>query len=117
MVKVKVVEPFTGKLPTPNALMITGGATTVMESFDVLPLPPSVEVTCPLLFFTPALVPLTPTEKVQDPLAANVPPAREMVPLPPVAVIVPLPQLPITLGGEATTNPEGSESVNATPVR
>ena len=39
-------------LAAPNALMITGGATTVIEAFVVLPAPPSVEVTWVLLFFT-----------------------------------------------------------------
>ena len=43
-------------LAAPNALMMTGGATTVMEALEVLPVPPSVEVTCTLLFFTPAVV-------------------------------------------------------------
>jgi len=38
------VEPFSGMLAAPNALMITGGATTVMEAFEILPVPPSVEV-------------------------------------------------------------------------
>ncbi len=47
MVKVKLVEPFSGMLAAPNALMITGGATTVICAFDVLPVKPptSVEVT------------------------------------------------------------------------
>jgi len=44
MVKVRDVEPFRGMLAAPNALMITGGAVTVMEAFDVLPVP-SLEVT------------------------------------------------------------------------
>src|SRR5262249_4643197 len=57
MVKVKLVEPFSGIEAAPKALMITGGATTVIEAFAVLPVPPSVEVTCTLLFFTPAVVP------------------------------------------------------------
>ena len=45
MVKLSEVEPFSGMLAAPKALMITGGPTTVMEAFDVLPVPPSVEVT------------------------------------------------------------------------
>jgi hypothetical protein len=57
MVNVSEVEPFSGIEAAPNALMITGGATTVTEALDVLPVPPSVEVTCTELFFTPAVVP------------------------------------------------------------
>ena len=45
IVKVKEVEPFSGTLAAPNALMITGGDTTVTLALDVLPVPPSVEVT------------------------------------------------------------------------
>jgi len=45
MVKLSEVEPFSGIEAAPNALMITGAPTTVIEAFDVLPVPPSVEVT------------------------------------------------------------------------
>jgi len=44
-VKVKEVAPFSATLAAPNALMITGGDTTVMLALEVLPVPPSVEVT------------------------------------------------------------------------
>src|SRR5438874_2050775 len=71
IVKVSVVVPFSGMLVGLNALAITGGATTVrtavllvvggtttvMDAFAVLPVPPLVEVTCTLLFFTPPVVP------------------------------------------------------------
>ena len=50
--------------------MIIGGATTVIDALEVLPVPPSVEVTCTLLFFTFAVVPWTFTETVQLPLIA-----------------------------------------------
>src|SRR4029077_19210711 len=53
---VRLVEPFRGMLAAPNALMITGGEVTVMEALDVLPVPPLVEVTWVLLFFTPPVV-------------------------------------------------------------
>ena len=69
-------------LAAPNALMITGGATTVMEAFEVLPVPPFVEVTWTLLFFTPAVVPCTFTVTVQLPLAATIPPERLTCPIP-----------------------------------
>src|SRR5262245_28224703 len=104
MVKVKLVEPFTGMPAAPKALMITGGATTVIEAFEVLPVPPSVEVTCTLLFFTPAVVPWTLTETTQEALAATVPPDRLTVPDPAVAVAEPPHELLRPLG-VATTSP------------
>src|SRR5258708_26247117 len=116
MVKVKLVEPFSGTLAAPKALMITGGATTVIGAFEVLPVPPSVDVTCTLLFFAPAAVPVTFTLKVQDALVARVAPDRLTDPAPATAVIVPPPQLPVKPLGVAITRPAGSVSVNATPV-
>src|SRR5713226_1778642 len=91
MVKVRLVEPVSGMLAAPNALMITGGATTVMLALEVFPVPPSVEVTCTLLFFTPAVVPVTFT-----------------VAVPPQVLDNPL--------GVATTRPAGRLSVKAIPV-
>ena len=95
-------------------------AVTVRLALDVFPGPPSVEVTCTELFLTPAVVPVTSTEKLHvEPGAGdavNVPPDKLMVPLPAVAVIVPLPHDPVTFGGVATTSPEGKVSVNATPL-
>src|SRR5262249_60193353 len=76
MVKLKLVEPFSGIEAAPKALMITGGPTTVIDAFEVLPTPPSGEGTCTLLFLTPAVVPWTSTEAVQDALGASVPPDR-----------------------------------------
>jgi len=45
MVKLRLVEPFSGMLAAPNALMITGGPTTVIDALEVFPVPPSVDVT------------------------------------------------------------------------
>jgi hypothetical protein len=115
-VKLRLVEPFSGMLAVPNTLAIVGGPTTVIDAFDVLPVPPSVEVTWTLLFFTPAAVPVTFTEKVQELLAAIVPPFRLIVFVPWVAVIVPAPQEPVNPFGTATTRPAGRLSLNATPV-
>src|SRR5713101_965372 len=120
MVKLSVLLELNGTLVGLNALLMVGGATTVIEALAVLPVPPSVEVTCTLLFFTPAVVPVTLTENVHDDPApgdaVNVPPARLTVPLPAAAVIVPLPQDPVRLGVAATTRPAGSTSLNATPL-
>ena len=114
--KLSEVEPFSGMLAAPHAVMITGGATTVIEAFEVLPVPPSVEVIVTLLFFKPAVVPVTFTDTVQDALAATVPAERLTDPEPPTAVAVPL-QVLFKLGVEATTRPEGRVSVNARPVK
>src|SRR5882672_8025563 len=114
MVKVKLVEPLSGMLAAPNALMMTGGATTVTLALDVLPVPPSVEVTCTLLFFTPAVVPCTFREIVHDAAGARVAPERLTELEPATAVAVPLHVLVNPLG-VATIRPEGSVSVNATP--
>jgi hypothetical protein len=119
-VKLSVLLPFNATLVGLNDLLTVGGATTVIEAFDVFPVPPSVEVTCTLLFFTPAVVPLTLTEKLQDDptagVAVSVPPDRLTLPLPAVAVIVPLPHVPVNALGVATTRPAGKLSVNATPL-
>ena len=48
----------------------------MIEALEVFPVPPSVEVTWTLLFFTPAVVPCTLTETVQEALAAKVPAER-----------------------------------------
>ena len=115
MVKVTVVVPFSGMLPAPNALAMVAGATTVMEAFEVLPVPPSVEVTCTLLFLTPAVVPCTLTETVQLALAAIVPALSVIEPEPAVAVTEPL-QVLLSPFGVATTRPAGRLSVKATPL-
>src|SRR5260370_19637499 len=120
MVKLSEVEPFSGMLAAPNALMITGGATTAMPAFEVLPVPPSADVTSTLLFCIPAVIPVTFTVIVQvEPAAGDaviVPPDRLTLPLPATAVIVPLPQEPVKPFGVATCRPAGRLSVNATPL-
>src|SRR5258706_601745 len=115
MVKVSEVVAFSAIEAAPKALTSTGGPTTVMLAFDVLPVPPSVEVTCTLLFFTPAVVPCTFTDTVQLAVAANVPPDRLTEPEPATAVAVP-PQVLLRLLGVATTSPAGRISVKAIPL-
>src|SRR3954471_11318360 len=102
-------------LAAPKAFAITGGPVTVTEAFDVLPVPPSVDVTCTLLFFTPAVVPCTLTETVQLALVASDAPERLTEPEPATAVTVPL-QVVLSPFGVATTRPAGRLSVKATPV-
>jgi hypothetical protein len=94
-----------------------GGAMTLMLADAVPPVPPSVELMLPVvLFFAPALVPLTFTENVHEPLAAIVPPERLTEPEPAVAVIVPGPHVPVRAFGVETDRPAGSVSLKATPV-
>ena len=55
-----------------NALAIDGGATTLTLAEAVPPVPPSVEVTLPVvLFCCPAAMPVTFTENVQEVLCAK----------------------------------------------
>jgi hypothetical protein len=71
-------------------------AATVTLAEAVVPVPPSVELTVPVvLFLVPDVVPVTFTENVHEALAANVPAARLTEPDPAVAVMVPLPQVPV----------------------
>jgi len=114
-VKLNEVEPFSGTLAAPNALMITGGATTVMLAFEVLPVPPSVEIICTLLFFTPDVVPWTVIDTTHAALVAMFPAERLTCPEPGTAVTGP-PQELVKLLGLATTRPAGRLSVKATPV-
>jgi hypothetical protein len=115
MVKLRLVDPFNGIVAAPNALLMTGGPVTVMEAFDVLPVPDSVAVTVTELFLMPAVVPCTFTETVQDAVLASVPAERLTLPDPATAVAVP-PQVLLRPLGVATTRPAGRLSVNATPV-
>ena len=69
---VSVVVPFTTMLAAPNALAIVGGATTVRLAEAVPPVPPSVEVTAlVVLFLAPAVVPVTLTVIVHEPLPGS----------------------------------------------
>src|SRR5258708_29325777 len=117
MVKVSVVVPFSGRLAAPNALAIAGGATTAIEAQAVSPVPPSVDVTLPVvLFCAPAAMPVTFTANVHDVLAAKLAPVRLITLVACVAVIVPPPQLPVRPLGVETTKPAGNVSVKPTPV-
>jgi hypothetical protein len=92
-----------------------GAATTVTLAFDVLPVPPLVDATCTLLFFTPAVVPETFTPMAQEAPGARVAPNKLTDEDPLAAVVVPL-QLLVRLAGVATTSPAGRLSVYATPL-
>jgi hypothetical protein len=115
IVKVSEVDPLSGIVEAPNALLIVGGATTVTLAEAVEPVPPSVEEIAPdVLFLTPEVEPVTLTAIEQEPLAVSDPPDRLIEPVPAVAVTVP-PQVLVNPFGVETTSPEGRVSVKATP--
>jgi hypothetical protein len=120
IVKSSEVDPFSGMLPVPKDFEIVGAkvaAVTATLADAVLPVPPSFEVTAPLvLFLVPAVVPVTLRLKVHEALDPSVAPLKLMLPDPAAAVMVPPPQLPTSPLGVDTTSPAGSESVNPTPV-
>jgi hypothetical protein len=101
-----------------NTFAIDGGATTLIEADAVPPVPPSVEVTLPVvLFCVPAAAPVTFTEKVHDVLAARAAPVKLITLVPAVAVIVPAPQVPTWPFGVAITSPAGRVSLKPKPDR
>src|SRR5262249_48745087 len=113
IVNVSDVVAFNAMLLGLNTFAIDGGATTLTLAVAVLPVPPSVEVTAPVvLVCCPAAVPVTFTENVQDTFAAMVPPDRLITFVPAVAVMVPAPPVPVRPFGVEVTRPAGSVSVN-----
>ena len=121
-VSITVIMKF---VPVPTGVLAVSGlivvavvrAVTVMLADAVLPVPPLVEVTAPVvLLFRPVDVPFTFTENVHEALAASVAPDRLTAPQPATAVIVPPPQVPVKPLGVATTIPAGSVSLKAMPV-
>src|SRR5262249_61326446 len=107
--------------PTVNvvlfALVIAGAWFTLMLAAAVVPVPPLVALTAPLvLFLTPPLVPVTVTWKEQLLLAAMLPPVRLMTPVAAVVVtVLPLPQA-LAIVPSATPRPLGRVSLTLTPV-
>jgi len=116
MVNVRLVFPARGMLAAPNDFAIVGGENTVTVAFAVFPAPAVVEVTATLLFCTPAVVPVTFTEKVHEVLVGKVVPARLTTVAPEAAVIVPPPHEPVRPLGVDTTRPAGKVSLKLTPV-
>jgi hypothetical protein len=114
-VNVSVVDPLTGTLGAPKALLIVGAVATLRFAvLLVVPVPPLVDEMAPVVLESvPALVAFTFTASVHAALAATVPPAKLTVPA--AAVGVP-PHVLVSPFGVATTRPDGSVSENATPV-
>lgn len=98
-----------------NAFAMDGCAITVIDAFAFTPAPPLVEVMGTVLFFTPAVEPVTLTETVQLAPGASVAVAKLTTDPPGVAEGVPL-QVLFRLGVAATTKPAGKVSVKVTPV-
>jgi len=118
MVKVRVEVPPTAVVVGEKALLMLGGATTVSVTVLLLePVPPSVEVTAPVVLdLVPAVLPVTFTLMVQGLLSTILPPLRLMLLLPAVAVSV-TPHVLLAPFGVATTSPETRVSEKATPLK
>lgn len=115
IVKLKVADPFSGMLVPPKASLIIGGAATARLAVAVFPVPPLVEPTVTLLFFAPAVVPVTFKLSVQEAPAASVPPDRLTADEPVAAAAVPV-QVVVKPLGVATSRPVGKLSLNPTLV-
>jgi len=117
-VKVRVVLPPLAIVVAPKALVNVGAVYTFKVSLAVLPVPPFVELTLPLvLTFAPALVAVTSTSTVQVPLAAIVPPLKLKLVSSADGDQVGEPQSVAEASGvPATFTPLGKLSVKATPV-
>jgi hypothetical protein len=114
IVKVRVVDPFNGIVAAPKALLIVGGVATVrIAVLLVMPVPPLVELTAPVvLFLTPGVMPVTTRLNVQLlPPAIDAP--ASVIKLPPLVLSVPPQVSDVPL---VTVNPAGSVSLNATPL-
>jgi hypothetical protein len=104
IVKVSVLTPPTAIGFGENALAMLGGATTDKVSVPVLPVPPLVEVTLPVvLTLAPPVVAVTATVTVQVPLAAMVPPEKLTEVLPAAGAKVGDPQPVVVALGVAAT--------------
>lgn len=76
IVKLNIVCAPTAMVDAPNDSVITGPATTVMLAVPLFPVPTFAEVTCDVTsFFTPAVAPVTVTEKLHCEPFATVAPA------------------------------------------
>jgi len=115
MVKLSEVLPFRRMVAAPKDLVMVGGVATLRFAVAVLPVPPLVELTLPVVLVKfPEAVPVTFTVRMQLLPVAMVPPVSEILPEPATAVAVP-PQVLVRPFGVATTSPAGKVSVNATP--
>jgi hypothetical protein len=120
MVTVRVEFVFSGIVAGAKTLAIVGGWVTVRVAvLDVVPVPPFVELTAPVvLAYEPGVAESKFTEIAQlVPGAALVPPVRPMEVLPAAPPVIVPPQVLVTPGVPATTRPDGNASLTARPVR
>jgi hypothetical protein len=118
MAKVRVVVAFSAMAVGLKDLAIEGGATTTILAEAVPPVPPSLDVTAPVvLFCVPAAIPVTFTENVHWLLGARVAPDKVTTLVAWVAVIAPPPHEPVWPLGVDITRPDGSVSLKPIPVR
>src|SRR5262249_15817825 len=113
MVRLRDVEPLSGRLRAPNVLLMTGGETTVSVAVAVLPAPAVASLAVTLLVFAPAVVPCTSTATLQVAPGGRVAPERLTDEDPATAVAVP-PHVLLRFEGVATTSPPGRGSVKET---
>jgi hypothetical protein len=108
-----------GEMPaSPKDVLSEGGNTTATVANAVPPVPPSIEVTAPVvLFCTPVVVAVTLTLNVQDELVDRPAPERLILAPRGLAVIVPPLHEPLNPLGEETTSPAGSVSVKPMPLK
>src|SRR5438128_5237660 len=93
-VKVRVVDAVSAMTAFPKALVIVGGASTLIVAEAVPPVPPSFELTVlVVLVLVPTDVPVVLTEKLHPVLGARLPPVKLIKFVPATATIVP-PQEP-----------------------
>ena len=103
MVSISVEVPPWGMLFGVNDFVMVGGASADNVSEPVLPMPPFVDVTLPVVLVkAPPAVAVTFTVMVQNMPALTEPPLRLMTPDPTVALVNDPPQPLFTLSGLAT---------------
>src|SRR5207302_1131196 len=119
MVIVSVAVPFAAIGFGANALATVSepAGETVRFAVAVLPIPPLVELTAPVvLAMTPALVPCTVMVTVQVLFGVRLAPVSATELPPAVAATTPPVQVVVVLSGIATIRPVGNTSLNWTPV-
>lgn len=118
IVKLRVVTPLSETFEEPNAMATDGGPTTLMLADAVPPVPPSKEVTVPVvLFWVPAVVPVTFTEKVHEASGLSTAPVRTTLVSAAAAAMVPPPHVPLIPFGVEMASPDGSASAKAMLLR
>ena len=111
--KLMLTVPPRATVGAANDLAIVGGTTTVTVAvLDAAPLPVSFELIAPVvLFFTPAVAPVTVTVMVQLALAPSVPPVK-------VSTLLLVTRFPPHVAADAlgVVSPAGSVSLKVSPV-